>query len=116
MTAYKKQIPSMSIITLKRITRVCKFYLNKNEKGKKEEKEAINETLTIKSSILTERQKIIIETIRMRLTGQQSLEYLSDVGFPCSTATFYREKKKVEEMKQEVISHCFQWFCRSAFR
>ncbi|MGH9980944.1 MAG: hypothetical protein ACRD6U_05250 [Nitrososphaeraceae archaeon] len=79
--------------------------MNKKEKGKKEEKEVINETFTIKSSILTERQKIIIETIRMRLTGQQSLEYLSDVGFPCSTTTFYREKKKVEEMKLKRLYH-----------
>src|SRR5215203_395755 len=58
-----------------------------------------NDTLTIKSSILTERQKAVIETIRMRLSEQQSLEYLKEVGFACSVATFYREKKKVEEMK-----------------
>jgi len=49
--------------------------------------------------MLTERQKAVIETIRMRLSEQQSLEYLKEVGFACSVATFYREKKKVEEMK-----------------
>src|SRR5215208_4718665 len=58
-----------------------------------------NDTLTIKSSMLTERQKAVIETIRMRLSEQQSLEYLKEVGFACSAATFYREKKKVEELK-----------------
>jgi len=41
----------------------------------------------------------------MRLTEQQSLKYLKEVGFHCSTATFYREKKKVEDMKQKRLYH-----------
>ena len=41
----------------------------------------------------------------MRLNEKQSLEYLKDVGFPCSAATFYREKKKVEEMKLKRLYH-----------
>ena len=41
----------------------------------------------------------------MRLSEQQSLEYLKEVGFLCSPATFYREKKKVEEMKLKRIYH-----------
>jgi len=41
----------------------------------------------------------------MRLSEQQSLEYLKEVGFPCSVATFYREKKKVEEMKLHRLYH-----------
>jgi hypothetical protein len=61
--------------------------------------------LTIKSSILTERQKAVIETIRMRLSEQKSLEYLKEVGFHCSVATFYREKKKVEQMKLMRLYH-----------
>ena len=64
-----------------------------------------DETLTIKSSILTERQKAVIETIRMRLSEQRSLKYLKEVGFPCSPATFYREKKKVEELKLKRLYH-----------
>jgi hypothetical protein len=52
-----------------------------------------SDTLAIKSSLLTERQKAVIETIRMRLSEQQSLEYLKEIGFPCSVATFYREEK-----------------------
>src|SRR5215217_1656965 len=55
--------------------------------------------------MLTERQKAVIETIRMRLSEQQSLEYLKEVGFACSVATFYREKKKVEEMKLKRLYH-----------
>ena len=64
-----------------------------------------SDTLTIKSSMLTEKQKTVIETIRMRLSEQQSLEYLREIGFPCSPATFYREKKKVEEMKLKGLYH-----------
>ena len=41
----------------------------------------------------------------MRLSEQQSLEYLKEVGFPCSAATFYREKKKVEELKLKRLYH-----------
>ena len=41
----------------------------------------------------------------MRLSEQQSLEYLQEVGFPCSVATFYRDKKKVEEMKLKRLYH-----------
>ncbi len=61
--------------------------------------------MTIKSIILTERERLVIECIRMRLNEKQSLEYLKDVGFPCSPATFYREKKKVEDMKLKRLYH-----------
>ena len=52
-----------------------------------------DDTFTIKSNVISERQKAIIETIRMRLTEKQSLEYLKDVGFEIGPATLYREKK-----------------------
>jgi hypothetical protein len=64
-----------------------------------------NDTVTIKSSILSERQKAVIETIRMRLTEKQSLAYLKGVGFEMASATFYREKKKIEEMKLKRVYH-----------
>src|SRR5215211_2857136 len=62
----------------------------------------------IKSSILTERQKAIIETIRMRLSEKQSLDYLKEVGFEIGPATYYREKKKVESMKLQRLYHITQ--------
>ena len=58
-----------------------------------------NDRLTIKSSILNDRQKAVIETIRMRLNEKQSLEYLKEVGFDIGPATYYREKRKLESMK-----------------
>jgi hypothetical protein len=48
---------------------------------------------------LSDRQKAVIETIRMRLNEKQSLEYLKEVGFDIGPATFYREKAKVEALK-----------------
>jgi hypothetical protein len=61
--------------------------------------------LTINSSILTERQRVIVECIRMRLNEKRSLEYLKEVGFEIGPATFYREKRKVEEMKLKRLYH-----------
>ena len=61
--------------------------------------------MTIKSSILNERQKAVIETIRMRLNEKQSLEYLKEVGFDIGPATYYREKRKVEQLKLKRLYH-----------
>ena len=61
--------------------------------------------MTIKSSILNDRQKAVIETIRMRLNEKQSLEYLKEVGFDIGPATYYREKRKVESMKLKRLYH-----------
>jgi hypothetical protein len=58
------------------------------------------------STRLTERQKWVIECIRMRLSVKQSLDYLKDTaGFEISDKTFYREKAKVEEMKLKRLYH-----------
>jgi hypothetical protein len=64
-----------------------------------------DEINTIKSNVISERQKAVIETIRMRLTEKQSLEYLKEVGFEIGPATFYREKSKVEAMKLKRLYH-----------
>jgi hypothetical protein len=54
---------------------------------------------------LNDRQKAVIETIRMRLNEKQSLEYLKEVGFEIGPATYYREKRKVEELKLKRLYH-----------
>jgi hypothetical protein len=61
--------------------------------------------LTIKSNVLSDRQKAVIETIRMRLNEKQSLEYLKEVGFDIGPATYYREKRQVEQMKLKRLYH-----------
>jgi hypothetical protein len=75
------------------------------EKRKRRRKEVNNDRLTIKSSILNDRQKAVIETIRMRLNEKQSLEYLKEVGFDIGQATYYREKRQVEQMKLKRLYH-----------
>jgi len=44
----------------------------------------------------------------MRLNEKQSLAYLKEVGFEVSPATFYREKKNVEELKLKRLYHIAQ--------
>ena len=51
------------------------------------------------NNILTDRQKAVLETVKMRLTEKESLEYLKDNGFEISDTTLYREKSKLEKMK-----------------
>ena len=61
--------------------------------------------MTIKSNVLSDRQKAIIEAIRMRLNEKQSLEYLKEAGFDIGPATYYREKRQVEQMKLKRLYH-----------
>ena len=58
-----------------------------------------------KIKILTERQKAVIETMKMRLTEKEALKYLRDSGFEMSDTTWYREKNKLEKMKLERLYH-----------
>jgi hypothetical protein len=60
---------------------------------------------TDKTNILTERQKAVLETIRMRLTEKEALEYLRNTGFEISDTTWYREKKQLEKMKLRRLYH-----------
>ena len=61
--------------------------------------------MTIKSNVLSDRQKAVIEAIRMRLNEEQSLEYLKEVGFEIGPATYYREKRKIEDLKLKRLYH-----------
>ena len=51
------------------------------------------------SNMLSDTDKIVVETIRMRLTTDQALQYLKDNEFPMSRASYFRHKKKVESLK-----------------
>ena len=62
-------------------------------------------------SILTERQRAVLETMKMRLTEKEALEYLKDTGFEMSDTTWYREKNKLENMKLDRLYHIAKlWF------
>ncbi len=58
----------------------------------------------------SDRQKAIVEAITMRLHTKPALRYLTDVGHKMSEATFFREKKKIEEMKFERMQHIALYF------
>ena len=49
--------------------------------------------------MLSDTDKAVLETIRMRLTTDQALQYLKDNEFPLSRASYFRHKKKLEEKK-----------------
>ncbi len=49
--------------------------------------------------MLSDTDKAVIETMRMRLTTDHALQYLKDNEFPLSRASYFRHKKKLEEKK-----------------
>src|SRR5215204_3675685 len=51
------------------------------------------------STMLSDTEKAVTETMRMRLTTDQALQYLKDNEFPLSRASYFRYKKKLEEKK-----------------
>ena len=52
-------------------------------------------------SILSDTQKAVLDTITMRLDLTNSLDYVKCVGFPMGRRTYYRHKKKIQDMKLE---------------
>ena len=64
--------------------------------------------MTVKSRLLSDRQKAVIETIRMRLSEKQSLAYLKEMGFEISPKTYYNDKRKVESLKLKRLYHIAQ--------
>ena len=49
--------------------------------------------------MLSDTDKAVVETMRMRLTTDQALQYLKDNEFFLSRASYFRHKKKLEQMK-----------------
>jgi hypothetical protein len=61
--------------------------------------------IAAKTSILSDSEKAVIQTISMRLNLKEALEYLKNTGFDISERTYFRYKKKVESMKWERLKH-----------
>lgn len=55
--------------------------------------------------MLSNIEKLVVETIRMRLTTQTALKYLRDNELPVSRATYFRYKRRVEGKKLERVYH-----------
>ena len=60
------------------------------------------------STMLSDTEKAVVETIRMRLTTDQALQYLKDNEFHLSRASYFRHKKKLEQMKLKRLYHIAQ--------
>ena len=58
--------------------------------------------------MITDRQRAVIETMRMKLTEKVALAYLKREGFEISPKTWYREKNRLEDMKLKRLYHIAQ--------
>lgn len=56
-------------------------------------------------SILNDSQRAVVDTMTMRLTTKQSLDYLKDHGLEMSESKFFRIKRKVDKMKLKRLYH-----------
>lgn len=52
---------------------------------------------------ITDKQRAVIDTIRMHLTRQKAVLYLTDVGYPMSERTWYRWVTKLNNQKRERL-------------
>lgn len=57
----------------------------------------------VKSSVLNDRQKEIVATIRMRLTTDKALLYLKEAGYEMSARSWRREKQKLNDSKLQRL-------------
>ena len=64
--------------------------------------------MTVKSNIITDRQRAVIETMRMHLSEKLALAYMKGEGFDISSKTWYRDKAKLEKMKLKRLYHIAQ--------
>jgi hypothetical protein len=59
--------------------------------------------VTAKLSTLTDTERVVVDTITMRLNPKESLQYLKESGFDISERTYFRYKRKVETMKWDRL-------------
>jgi len=64
--------------------------------------------MTNKSNLITDRQRAVVETMRMKLSEKLALAYLKGEGFEMCAMTWYREKRKLEQMKLKRLYHIAQ--------
>ena len=61
--------------------------------------------MTNNPNMITDRQRAVVETMRMRLTEKLALAYLKGAGFEMCAMTWYREKRKLDKMKLQRLYH-----------
>ena len=61
-------------------------------------------------SMLSEKEKAVVDTITMRFHAPEALVYLKDLGMEMGLSTYYRYRKKVEAMKLERMQFIAEHF------
>jgi len=64
--------------------------------------------MTNKPNLITDRQRAVVETMRMKLSERLALAYLKGEGFEMCAMTWYREKRKLESLKLKRLYHIAQ--------
>ena len=55
----------------------------------------------IMMSVLSDKERAVIDTMTMRFHAPEALVYLKNLGMEMGVATYYRYRRKVEDMKLE---------------
>lgn len=61
-------------------------------------------------SILSDTEKAVVETITRGMHVEPALEFLKDQGHKMSRATYFRQKKKIEEIKETRMQYIAEHF------
>ena len=56
-------------------------------------------------SMLTDTQKVVVDTMTMRLSTVKSLEYLKAHGYEMSQRNYFRHKNKIQSLKLKRLYH-----------
>lgn len=59
----------------------------------------------VSSQGLSDKESAVVATMRMRLTIEQSLKYMNDVGYNISQSTYSRIKRKIQSAKFQRLYH-----------
>lgn len=61
-------------------------------------------------SILSDTEKIIVDTMTMRMSPNEALVYLKDNGIEISRRTYFRARKRIESLKWKRLMHIAERF------
>jgi hypothetical protein len=78
---------------------------NNSSTNRKDKEENNNIDFSIFLPLLTDRQRAIFETIRMRLSPKDAILYLRDQGIPLIDLQRYKDKTKIQEPDLEKFYH-----------
>ena len=66
--------------------------------------------MTDRLSVLTDSEQGVLDTMTMKLNSKRALEYLKEAGIEMSERTYFRCKKRIEELKWKRLYHIAEMF------